>query len=194
MADKTIAVDFDGVIHGYSKGWWDGTIYDPPMPGALDGLRALMEHYAVFVHTTRSAGQVAEWLAGCGFDVVTDETCGRCQGAGGRAEPIDGQPGAWDTEDPCGDCEGSGLLTFWTRRDALLVTNRKLPAVAYLDDRAVRFTSWGAALRELLPDEARAARTERAERALIEAWPDIDGVFAEQVVQVMLAALETDHG
>src|SRR5690606_24590525 len=92
MADKTIAVDFDGVIHGYSKGWWDGTIYDPPMPGALDGLRALMEHYAVFVHTTRSAGQVAEWLAGCGFDVVTDETCGRCQGAGGRAEPIDGQP------------------------------------------------------------------------------------------------------
>ncbi|MGP4092983.1 hypothetical protein [Nonomuraea sp. KM90] len=194
MADKTIAVDFDGVIHRYSQGWHDGTIYDAPIAGALDGLRALMEHYAVFVHTTRSAGEAAEWLAGCGFDVATDDTCGRCLGAGGRAEPIDGQPGAWDVEDPCGDCEGSGLLTFWTRRDALLITNRKPPAVAYLDDRGVRFTSWGQALRDLLPDAARDARRERAERALLEAWPDLDGVFAEQAVHVMLEALEADRG
>lgn len=166
MADKTIAVDFDGVIHGYSKGWWDGTIYDPPMAGALDGLRALMEHYAVFVHTTRSAGPVAEWLIECGIPAVTVS----------QAE-AGGEP-----------------LIFWTQRDLVLVTNRKLPAVAYLDDRAVRFTSWGAALRTLLPNEARATRQERAERALIAAWPDIDGVFAEQVVQVMLSALEADHG
>jgi len=166
MTDKTIAVDFDGVIHAYSKGWHDGTIYDGPVFGAIEGLWRLMDYCAVFVHTTRSAGQVAEWLAGYGFDVVTHS-----QAEGG------GEP-----------------LLFWTRRDALLVTNQKLPAVAYLDDRAVRFTSWGAALRELLPDEARAARTERAERALIEAWPDIDGVFAEQAVQVILAALEADHG
>src|SRR5690606_4961543 len=65
---KTIGVDFDGVIHRYSKGWFDGTIYDEPIPGAISGLRLLMQHNAVFIHTARSARQVAEWLAEHGFE------------------------------------------------------------------------------------------------------------------------------
>lgn len=39
--NKIIAVDFDGVIHQYSKGWYDSTIYDPPMPGTKEGLDLL---------------------------------------------------------------------------------------------------------------------------------------------------------
>jgi hypothetical protein len=31
---------------------------------------------------------------------------------------------------------------FWNTKGTLLVTNRKLPAVLYVDDRAVRFTTW----------------------------------------------------
>ena len=27
-----VAFDFDGVIHRYSKGWQDGSIYDEPFP------------------------------------------------------------------------------------------------------------------------------------------------------------------
>ncbi|MDX3019889.1 hypothetical protein [Streptomyces acidiscabies] len=113
----TIAVDFDGVIHTYSRGWQDGTIYDPPMPGALDGLRALMEQDAVFIFTTRPAIDVAMWLENHGFSTRFD---------------FDG--------------------TFWNDRGVLLVTNRKLAATAYLDDRAVRFINWEQALTDLSPN------------------------------------------
>lgn len=113
----TIAVDFDGVIHRYSKGWQDGAIYDPPMPGAVEGLRALMGRFAVFVFTTRPAAQVADWLGDLGFAVR-----------------VDGEPDRPE---------------FWNARDVLLVANRKLPALAYLDDRAVRFTDWARALKSL---------------------------------------------
>ncbi|WP_416976671.1 hypothetical protein [Streptomyces sp. T028] len=109
-----IAVDFDGVIHAYTKGWHDGTIYDPPLPGALDGLRALMEHDAVFIFTTRDVQQVAKWLLSKGFPIRL-----------GHDGP------------------------FWNERGRLLVTNRKLAATAYLDDRAVRFVDWDQALADL---------------------------------------------
>lgn len=117
---KTIAVDFDGVIHAYSRGWQDGTIYDPPLPGALDSLRTLMETYAVFIHTTRDAGAVAAWLAERGFDTVID---------------IDGP--------------SHPKREFWNDQGILLVTDRKLPAIAYIDDRGIRFTNWEQTLSDL---------------------------------------------
>lgn len=138
----TLAVDFDGVIHQYSRGWQDGTIYDPPMPGAVNGLRVLMEHDSVFIHTTREPEQVMPWLEALGFDVTIDDRCGACDRLGHGGHP------------DCPLCKGSGLLVFWDLRGQLLVTNRKLPAVAYLDDRAVRFTAWDYALAALLPDVA----------------------------------------
>ena len=33
-----IGVDFDGVIHKCSKGFYDGTIYDPPIKGSYHAL------------------------------------------------------------------------------------------------------------------------------------------------------------
>ncbi|MGW3847159.1 hypothetical protein [Streptomyces fagopyri] len=120
-----IGVDFDGVIHAYSRGWADGTIYDQPLPGALDGLRTLMECDAVFIFTSRNPEQVADWLFERGdFNI------------------------AWEPP-------GQVTCTFWNDRVRILVTNRKLPATAYLDDRAVRFTDWDQALADLLPNEAR---------------------------------------
>lgn len=114
----TVAVDFDGVIHTYDKGWHDGTIYGEFMPGAVESLTRLMQRYAVFVHTTRKAHQVAHWIedrSGRGIECTT-------------RVPRSG---------------------FWNRQGYLLVTNRKLPAVAYIDDRAVRFTDWRQALADL---------------------------------------------
>jgi hypothetical protein len=69
----TIGVDFDGVIHRYSKGWHDGSIYDPPVPDALDSLRTIMVEHAVFVFTARPVAPVAEWLIGHGLPATTNE-------------------------------------------------------------------------------------------------------------------------
>jgi len=134
----TLAIDFDGVIHRYSQGWQDGTIYDPPMPGAIAGVRCLMEYDACFVHTTRPAEPVVSWLEGHGLPATADDHCPACNELGHG-------PGITD----CPLCEGTGLLHFWNERGKLLVVNRKLPALAYLDDRAVRFTAWDQALGEL---------------------------------------------
>lgn len=115
----TIGVDFDGVIHAYSKGWADGSIYDDEMPGAIDGLRSLMEQDAVFIFTTRDTDQVASWLLERGFSIRV------------------GYRG-----------------TFWNERGILLITNQKIAAKAYLDDRAVRFYNWDQALHDLKEAEA----------------------------------------
>jgi hypothetical protein len=129
---KTVAVDFDGVLHAYSKGWHDGTIYDEPVSGAIDALHALMGTYAVFVHTTRPPLPVGNWLAERGFDVLA-ETMDLTSGRAHSRVTL-----AWGDR-----CE------FWNRRDYLLVTNRKLPAVAYIDDRGIRFENWPQALADL---------------------------------------------
>jgi hypothetical protein len=139
----TIAVDFDGVIHDYHKGWHDGTIYGSMMPGAEAALCKLMEKYSVFIFTAREPEAVMPWLEMHGFDVTIDERCGGCGGEGAlyTEDP--------DEQIPCKKCKGSGQLMFWNLRGQLLVTNRKLAAAAYIDDRGIRFESWGQSLADL---------------------------------------------
>jgi hypothetical protein len=66
---KRLAVDFDGVIHKYSKGWHDGTIYDPPVAGAKEALGKLKSQgYSILIFSVRanSAKQrsdMKKWLA-----------------------------------------------------------------------------------------------------------------------------------
>lgn len=127
MRKPTIAVDFDGVIHKYSKGWQDGTIYDGPMDGALDALRYMLEKkdWNVFVFTSRDPVPVVGWLASqfnrrywsdVFFRVVHDDE------------------------------------KFWQPPErqfvigTIGVTNRKLPADCYLDDRGLTFIDWQQAL------------------------------------------------
>jgi len=119
---STVAVDFDGVIHTYDRGWQDGSIYGDLMPGAVVALTQLMQRHAVFIHTTRNAKQVARWIedrTGHGIECTT------------RIHPL-----PWKRQ-------------FWNEQGVLLVSNKKLPAIAYIDDRAVRFESWSQALNAL---------------------------------------------
>lgn len=111
---RTIAVDFDGVIHRYSKGWRDGSIYDSPVEGAREALARIHARYEVVIFTTRvnpamrgadsQMDRILAWLEAQGFR---------------RGEHFDD------------------------------ITHVKPPALAYIDDRAVRFTAWDTTLDEL---------------------------------------------
>jgi ribonucleotide monophosphatase NagD (HAD superfamily) len=64
---KTLAIDFDGVLHKYSKGWHDGTIYDEPIWGAREALEVLSQNYKLVVYTNRASDDkgielVSMWL------------------------------------------------------------------------------------------------------------------------------------
>lgn len=107
--ERTIALDFDGVIHGYSKGYHDGTIYDEALPGAFDGIKRLMRFACVYILSTRDANSIVEWM-------------------GKR------------TEIPCIALPKGAVR--WKRPGTIGVTNEKLLATHFVDDRAVRFTNW----------------------------------------------------
>jgi len=92
---KILAIDFDGVIHKYSKHYHDGTIYDEPMKGAIDALKKLSEQYKVVILTAREDRKaIRSWLKKYDFDKEIE------------------------------------------------ITNKKIPAQAYIDDRGIRFTNW----------------------------------------------------
>jgi len=110
---KTVAIDFDGPIHLYSKGWHDGTIYDPPVEGSLESLEILRRKYCTVIFTTRDAFSVAIWLQAYGTEKVV---------------PYWSQ--MWDT------------YPFWNDPEFILVTNLKPAAIAYIDDRGIRFKNW----------------------------------------------------
>ena len=74
--NKTLIVDFDGVLHWYREGWKDGSIYDEPVPGARQAMEELIEiGYKIVIFSTRAfdrtvkgvfepsqKGEMIDWL------------------------------------------------------------------------------------------------------------------------------------
>jgi len=126
---KTVAIDFDGVIHKYSHGYGDGSIYDEPIEGAFDFIQKLMgEGYAVYIHSTRSPWKIKSWLLFHTFATEYD------------AEGLGGDPTNYKYPK-----YGFTLMVipfwkkFWNEENVLGISRRKLPALVYIDDRAVKF-------------------------------------------------------
>ena len=51
---NTIAIDFDGVIHKNSKGFYDGTVYDEPVDGVKEGLEYLSKSYKLVIYSCKA--------------------------------------------------------------------------------------------------------------------------------------------
>lgn len=106
--NKAICFDFDGVIHKYSKGWLDGSIYDEYNPKVLDFIIILQKiEIPVFICSTRKPEQIKEWFDKSGLNFKTTV--------------IDDD------------------IEFWNDCDVVGITNRKLPAQLYVDDRAYKY-------------------------------------------------------
>lgn len=72
---RTIAVDFDGVLHAYSRGFQGlDNAYDPPMPGAREALEALRAQGNVLkIMSSRPRVVIEEWLERYGMSDLFDE-------------------------------------------------------------------------------------------------------------------------
>ena len=109
-----IGIDFDGVIHECSKGYYDGTIYDPPVEGALESLAALSEKYSIIVYTCKAKPDRG---------LVNGKT-------------------------------GTQLVWEWLEKHKLSqfvskVTSEKPRAVAYIDDKSIKFKDWESCIKEV---------------------------------------------
>jgi hypothetical protein len=116
-ASHAVGIDFDQTLVAHDDGWQDGRIYGKPVPGAIESLHALKQVRSVFIMTARPRRFHAA-------------VAGWLREHSGLETLVD--------EDP--------ERAYW-QGDCLLVTNKKLGAAVYIDDRAIRFTGdWTATL------------------------------------------------
>jgi histidinol phosphatase-like enzyme len=110
-----IGIDFDGVIHKNSKGYYDGTIYDDPIPGSLEALKIISQKYDIIIFTAKAKKDRGTVNGKTGTEMV------------------------WDW-----------LKKYNVDMYIKEVTSEKPRAVAYIDDKAIRFNNWDDVLEEVV--------------------------------------------
>jgi len=51
---KNIAIDFDGVVHTFDKGYHDGTCYGAAIDGSLEAIKELSKKYNIIIFTAKA--------------------------------------------------------------------------------------------------------------------------------------------
>lgn len=50
---KNLAIDFDGVLHNFDKGWHDGTCYGDPLPDSLEAIKELSKSWNIIIFSSK---------------------------------------------------------------------------------------------------------------------------------------------
>jgi hypothetical protein len=66
----TLAIDFDGVVHTFDKGWHDGTCYGEPIEGALEALDHLSKKWRLVLFTAKVKPDRPLVDGKCGYELV----------------------------------------------------------------------------------------------------------------------------
>ena len=112
--DNYLAIDFDGVVHGNSKGFHDGTVYDDPIEGSIEAIKTLADKYTIVLFTAK---------------IKPDRPL------------VNGKT-------------GEELIWEWLDKYDIAplvkeITCEKPRAVAYIDDKGIRFESWEQTINKL---------------------------------------------
>ena len=102
-----IGIDFDGVIHKNSLGFYDGTIYDDPIEGSLEAIKKMSEVYEIIIFSAKARKDRMLINGKSGIQLIEE----------------------W--------LQTHGFMEYIKE-----VTAEKPRAVAYIDDKAFRFTNW----------------------------------------------------
>lgn len=62
----TLLIDLDGTIAEYNGRWSDGKPIGAPLPGAVEAVNRLYEHFRIIIFTTRPREEAEEWLRSYG--------------------------------------------------------------------------------------------------------------------------------
>jgi hypothetical protein len=141
---RTVAIDFDGVIHKYSKGWQEGIIYDGVVTGAIKAINQLVfDGYSVFIFSTRTPKVIKKWLKDNHSNYLLYMS---------KDDFMDQFYPMTKIDDEIIKAEEnvntklqyklkciSVFDKFWNEKNVIGITNRKLPAACYVDDRSLTF-------------------------------------------------------
>lgn len=129
---RTIAFDFDNVIHLYRKGWYDGSIYDKLNPDILNQIAVLLSagHFVIIL-TTRSRKQIRKY-----FDSFRVRVDGQTW--------VGNEPGMdlsyWENKVIPFKYKTFGpRKKFWNIKGVVGICNHKAVFDVLVDDRAVTF-------------------------------------------------------
>jgi hypothetical protein len=111
-----ICIDFDGVIHRYSKGWQGGVIYDDAVSGFFEWARDAKKEFKLVIYSSRSKTP---------------------DGIEAMRAWLQVQLGQWRKDSLYGT-DGQADIELWT--DDFEFASEKPPAFLTIDDRAVCFS------------------------------------------------------